>query len=221
MASISMAAPTPPDSEHLDGSLWFSCRAHSPASVTKPSESVRSSMETASSSSETAVSHSYPPTPSSSEDPSTYPLDSKPHNSASVHPNPPMHRRSCVIKILLSPHSTASQHAAENQSIFNKALSLLRNHKPSHSASFTLCALFPDTEAASSVDTSVPLVTFHDRTPVFTFHATTGILEINRDLEAALDIDRSFWVAASLAYMDFLRDREVSAWSSGFSASTT
>ncbi|KAI0309997.1 hypothetical protein OF83DRAFT_1179008, partial [Amylostereum chailletii] len=56
-----------------------------------------------------------------------------------------------------------------------------------------------------------PLLTFTDTTPVFTVRASSGVLEIDLDEVGRLGrlgVDLGFWVAVSLAYGDFLTDRE-------------
>lgn len=58
--------------------------------------------------------------------------------------------------------------------------------------------------------TPTPLLTFYDRTPLFTAASVTGLLEIDRAEERMLGIDTSFWIAIALAYWEFLEDREVS-----------
>ncbi|EJD05231.1 uncharacterized protein FOMMEDRAFT_81090, partial [Fomitiporia mediterranea MF3/22] len=142
-----------------------------------------------------------------------------------------------VKSFLLAPHSTPRVPQPENTSLFAKALSVFKNSKPSHSMSFTLCPLPPP--ESSSFDTSAstsnqpasnnrqskrhslvrldelippsppPLVTFHDRTPAWSFGSTKGLLELDTAMEREFGVDRSFWVTVSLAYMEFLMEREV------------
>lgn len=53
------------------------------------------------------------------------------------------------------------------------------------------------------------LLIFHDRTPVWNFHSTTGVVEIDIEMEREMGIERSFWVTVALTYMEFLTEREV------------
>lgn len=53
------------------------------------------------------------------------------------------------------------------------------------------------------------LLIFHDRTPVWNFHSTTGLVEIDIEMEREMGIERSFWVTVALTYMEFLTEREV------------
>lgn len=114
---------------------------------------------------------------------------------------------------------------------------MFKNHRPSHSLSFTLCPLPPsDDSPAKLVGTSqeqhpnsdhhskrhslaritelIPhsppaLVTFHDRSPAWSLGSFSGLLEIDTEMEKELGVDRSFWVAVALTYMEFLVEREV------------
>jgi hypothetical protein len=56
----------------------------------------------------------------------------------------------------------------------------------------------------------VPLLIFHDTTPVFSVSSSMGILEIHLDEISKLGVDVVFWIAIALAYGEFLGDREVS-----------
>lgn len=55
-----------------------------------------------------------------------------------------------------------------------------------------------------------PILVHHDRTPVFAVGSFTGLVEIDAGKEHALGLDRSFWIAVALTYLEFLEDREVS-----------
>ncbi len=180
-------------------------------------------METATSSSETAVAHSYPPSPPAldigvvSLSPNL--IHAKLQGSSPLLPP----SQTQVTQFLLSPHSAPHAPQAMNKSLFTRALSLFHNHKPSHSASFTVCPM-PSAALSSSarepssawhLNAPVPLLRFHDRTPIFTVRSTTGLLEIDVALERLFGVDRSFWIAVALAYMDFLEDRQVRSQFSG------
>ncbi|KAI5118728.1 hypothetical protein M0805_004526 [Coniferiporia weirii] len=204
-------------------------------SASRSSESTKSSMETITSSSETVV-HSYPPTPSgnaasaSAQPPSPATVRAK-LDQLSTAQQSPAPAASVVKQFLLAPHSSSHVPVPENTSLLVKALSMFKNNQPSHSLSFTLCPL-PESLASPSSSgaqqppsthakrhslarlgemippSPSPLVTFHDRTPVWNFGSTTGLLEIDVAMEREFGIDRSFWVTVSLAYMEFLTERE-------------
>jgi hypothetical protein len=53
-----------------------------------------------------------------------------------------------------------------------------------------------------------PIFVHHDRTPVFAVGSFTGLLEIDPGKDHALGVDRSFWIAVALTYLEFLEDRE-------------
>ena len=132
-----------------------------------------------------------------------------------------------ITQFLLAPHSSPhvpGPQLGEQRSIFTRALSLFQNHKPSHSASFTLCALdkpgnVPQVAGPSSQPRQrlsqlipkipSPLLTFHDRTPMLTVGSVTGMLEVDRAEERMLGVDTSFWIAVALTYLEFLEEREV------------
>jgi len=56
----------------------------------------------------------------------------------------------------------------------------------------------------------MPLLVFHDQTPVLTVRLLTGTLEIEKTEEVLLGVDTSFWIAVALTYLEFLQEREVS-----------
>ncbi|KAF5361431.1 hypothetical protein D9758_006120 [Tetrapyrgos nigripes] len=77
----------------------------------------------------------------------------------------------------------------------------------------TAPASLPSAATPTSGLTSIkclPLLTYHDHTSSLTFRSMTGLLEIDQAEEQLLGIDTSFWIAAALAYLDFLSDRGVS-----------
>jgi hypothetical protein len=55
----------------------------------------------------------------------------------------------------------------------------------------------------------MPLLKFHDTTPVLTVRSLSGEIEIEGREEAACGVDRGFWIAVALAYLEFLEEREV------------
>lgn len=92
---------------------------------------------------------------------------------------------------------------------------MLKNHTPSHSSSFTLSPLPPaavplghDLDPDSSAPT--PILTFHDRTPVWTVRSTHGLIELDTEQIRLLGVEMSFYVACALTYLEYLGEREVS-----------
>jgi len=53
-----------------------------------------------------------------------------------------------------------------------------------------------------------PIVTFHDRTPVWTVRSTNGVLEIDSAQVKSLGVDITFYVACALTYLEYLSERE-------------
>ena len=205
---------------YTDGALSFvaSVLTHQDrpqASTLSPvASSSASSSRTQSADSSTTLVHSYPPTP-------TQEIGSLPLSS---------HSNSVATKFLLAPHSTSHAARTEQQSVWTRIMATVRNHHPSRSLSFTLCPL-PElltTTATSALGDErghdpliipTPLLTFHDRTPLWTVRSTTGLIEINTKMEREFGVNRVFWIAVALAYLDFLEDREVSTLSCTFEIS--
>ncbi|KAL0952858.1 hypothetical protein HGRIS_007080 [Hohenbuehelia grisea] len=227
---------------HADGALMFGSRTNVPAILPPlPSPPIPPELGSATSPSS---SHSYPPTPNISIEPSAHgpPGDADialPHEAqeflspsattpapAKVRAPPPTQ----VTEFVLAPLSThpIQAQAASTGSVLSKAVSFLRTHAPHHSNSFTLARIpqatppppyvpasseLPNAGARvaqthSSPPAPPPLLNFHDRTPVLTAHAFTGLLEIDRDEERMLGVDTGFWIAVALTYLEFLGERE-------------
>ena len=72
-----------------------------------------------------------------------------------------------------------------------------------------LCSILEISSSMSVPPAPPPLITFHDRTPVWNFGSTTGLLEIDLAMERELGVDRAFWITVALAYLEFLTEREV------------
>lgn len=156
--------------------------------------------------------HSYPPTPPVNPAVRVYPPSPQTvHAKLAAIP----HTRSVaqVTQFILTPHSTA--HVPEVQpSLLGRVMAALRNHTPSHSESFTLSPI-PQVPQGQAVEGAmslapVPLLTYHDRTPVWTARSTHGVLEIDGHRVQELGVQTSFYVAVALTYLEFLMDREVS-----------
>ena len=175
----------------------------------------------------TAV-HSYPPTPPAAPivptPPSPSSIDAKLDTVESLPTRISKTTPTKITQFHLAPHSSAhvpDPQPGEQRSFITRALSLFQNHKPSHSASFTLCALDrpgyvpaaagPSSQRFSQLIPKIPspLLTFHDTTPILTVGSITGLLEIDRAEERILGVDTSFWIAVGLTYLEFLEEREV------------
>lgn len=136
-----------------------------------------------------------------------------------------------ITQFLLTPHSTSIPSAhnapAPNPSLFTRVVSALKSHAPSHSFSFTLLALPPrgladvgpaSTAAATTTSSSrsmegstvtTPILTFHDKTPVWTVRSNYGLIELDTEQVRMLGVETSFYVACALTYLEYLGEREV------------
>lgn len=223
--------PVPRSSpDYTDAALYFSCRTNSLPS-SPPSTSIsptKSGASRDSVDSDATVVHSYPPTPPVAPvvvtPPSPPTLDAKLNEIGPALPKNvgPQARPipSRIAQFLLAPHSTPhipAPQQTDHTSFITRAVSLFKNHKPSHSLSFTLTPTdnirkIQSTGSSQShhliPQTPTPLLVFHDTTPVLTFRSMSGLLEINRAEERMLGVETSFWIAVSLSYLEFLEDRE-------------
>ncbi|EMD32844.1 hypothetical protein CERSUDRAFT_99212 [Gelatoporia subvermispora B] len=128
----------------------------------------------------------------------------------------PRPARVALTHFLLTPHAHA--HVPEQRarmSVLTRVLATLKNHTPSYSYSFTLSplpAVPPGSpgpaDTQQEVPTPTPLLTFHDRTPVWAVGSTTGVIEVDALRTRALGVETSFYVAVALTYLEFLGDRE-------------
>ncbi|KAH7922497.1 hypothetical protein BV22DRAFT_1121462 [Leucogyrophana mollusca] len=226
---VSRASP-----DYVDAALSFACRTSVQPSASSYSPTTSAKTSTDSTLTDATAVHSYPPTPPVAPititPPSPQSIKAK-LDEIDVSPPPakkenPRTQPTKVTHFMLAPHSTPHVPGAqpgEQVSFFTRALSAFRNHKPSHSSSFTLCPLAPTHPTPTSTGspsqtrhrlsqlippTPSPLLTFHDRTPVLTVRSVTGLLEIDRAEERMLGIQTSFWIAVALTYLEFLEERE-------------
>ncbi|KAG6883872.1 hypothetical protein C0993_003202 [Termitomyces sp. T159_Od127] len=174
--------------------------------------------------------HSYPPTPpaATAQPSSQNSLEGKLEESLKNRSSETRIPATQVTQFLLTPHSTQVVQPTSN-SFFARAVSILKNNRPSHSNSFTLSRLPIDANPSttpthssspplnSSTETSrlptsppvlPPLLVYHDRTPMLTVGTFTGLLELDQAEEQLLGVETSFWIAIALTYLEFLEERE-------------
>ena len=147
---------------HAEGALSFKSQTNiAITSASRASESGRESTSSTRDESASSSIHSYPPTPTGAvinvQPPS--PLPSSPADR----PSPPQlkisNRRpqSQITQFILAPSSIPPTHQQPvNTSIFARALSVLKNHRPSHSNSFTLSRVLPPKMSATSGTATPP-----------------------------------------------------------------
>jgi len=118
------------------------------------------------------------------------------------------------------PHLTHPPSYAPQTSFLSRALAPLANISHASSHHFTIQPLFlPGVNNAAAaamggtgsnatpIPVTVPFVAFTDSTPVL--RATpSGTLSIDVEVVRSLGVEMAFWVAVSLAFFDFLRDRD-------------
>ncbi|KIM89877.1 hypothetical protein PILCRDRAFT_2155 [Piloderma croceum F 1598] len=214
---------------YTDAAISFACRTNVPGFP---------SFRKLSTDTDSTLVHSYPPSPPAPSvvlrPPSPTSIDAKLEEISSPqttfrrsHQSP-----SQITQFILAPHSSAHIPQPETSTFITRAISTFRNSKPSHSSSFTLCPLLPPATSPiaspdglmaiqSSVSPAsshhhfpglaqrpIPLLTFHDRTPILTVRSITGLLEINQTEEKSLGVQTSFWIAVALTYLEFLGERD-------------
>jgi len=193
---------------HTTAGLIFNCRTDVPENRSSVAGSTKSSMESDTTLTDQVSSptvHSYPPTPTASS--SAPPSSRLPPAKLDVSGRIGRKRPTRISPFLLAPHSHTHVPQPDQQPGFlGRVLSTFRNHAPSHSLSFTLSPIL--LTPPQPPPTPTPLLTFHDRTPVFTVRSITGLLELDERVECDLGVAQSFWIAIGLTYLDFLEDRE-------------
>ncbi|KAI0684224.1 hypothetical protein BC835DRAFT_1422414 [Cytidiella melzeri] len=194
-----------------EAALTFSCRTNIPSSIAaSPSSSRRKSSDSDTTLTGEPTVHSYPPTP-----PMNAAVRVLPPSPRLVHEKlaeiPQQAQQ--ITTFVLTPHSRAHIPEQKELSVFARMMSALKNSAPSHSSSFTLSPIPSVTPTASGSEPAVapiptPLLTYHDKTPVWKVGSTYGILEMDAQQEKDLGVHPSFYIAVALAYMEFLVDRE-------------
>ncbi|KAH9962320.1 hypothetical protein BGW80DRAFT_1356385 [Lactifluus volemus] len=96
-----------------------------------------------------------------------------------------------------------------SEGLFSRALRVPRSHAPTHTNSFSPSLLpkgpLPAREenagphhhmhCSQAIPGQVPLLIFHDTTPVLSVRSSTGVFEIHLDEVDKLGVDLGFWIA--------------------------
>ncbi|KAI1795463.1 hypothetical protein LXA43DRAFT_992936 [Ganoderma leucocontextum] len=178
--------------------------------------------------------HSYPPTPPTGpvvivKPPSPRSVHAK-LNSVSLGSPPLRAAQSAVTHFVVTPRPLAPP--AEQASVLSRLFAVIKSNAPSHDYSFTLAPIpaaamgsssptFATTsgsappagvarpgQASTNTLTPVPLLTFQDRTPVWTARCSSGLIELDEGQCRVLGVDPVFYVAVALTYLEFLEERE-------------
>ncbi|KJA22616.1 hypothetical protein HYPSUDRAFT_139010, partial [Hypholoma sublateritium FD-334 SS-4] len=211
---------------HTEAAMSFNTRTNIPTPPGLLAESSSQfTLQDRESTSSTASVHSYPPTPTATTQINIRPPSPIDITDASFERTPQKARPrrpaqgspSQITQFLLSAHSSQPVEQPVNASLFARALSLVKSQRPSHSNSFTLSRVLaaqspPPPPYASNISppahVHMPLLVFHDRTPVLTVRSLTGLLEIDKAEERLMGVSTSFWIAIALTYLEFLEERE-------------
>ncbi|CAL1697740.1 unnamed protein product [Somion occarium] len=219
---------------YTDSALTFACRTGSPSSHSVGTNASASSSKQSVDSDATLTErdaqkeqHSYPPTPSVTS-PTIRPislqaiearLQQLPSPSPSVsfpRPRPTSQFvTGSITHFLITPHSTPHVPAhAQKTSFFTRLVSTIKSHAPTQSYSFTISPMPPPLptnspeNAHAPITTPVPVLSFHDQTPVWTARSITGVIELDTALARSLGVEPSFYIACALTYLEFLSERE-------------
>ena len=233
---IPLVPVLPSSPYHLPGSLKFSWRTNvvhpsypnSLPSIPSPSPRLPGASSHSSTDSDVTLTdapdgqfspvHTYPPAPT----PPRAVVSPPSPNAVHAKLDQLAQARVMTSQFILLPHTHAAATAPASEGLFSRALRALKNSAPTHSNSFTLCALPdgpPPTPEAShhhhlhlsrTAFGLAPLLTFEDTTPVFSVGSSTGVFEIHLDDIEKLGLNLGFWIAVALAYGEFVGDREVS-----------
>ncbi|KXN90397.1 hypothetical protein AN958_04266 [Leucoagaricus sp. SymC.cos] len=194
---------------HVDGSLTFSSRTNPTPLPNGTPDPPQRSLTLQDDSSQASI-HSYPPTPPATHlcPPSANSISSKKEATGA---------QSQVTQFILAPLATSSPRSPthQQQSLFSRALSMLKSHSPSNSNSFTLSRVplntplsppppyvlnLPAADASRStlismnsppdpsVGSALTVAPLH--TPLLTFHDQTPVLTV-RSLTGLLEMDKS------------------------------
>ncbi len=84
---------------------------------------------------------------------------------------------------------------------------------PAQSFSIKVPAASSGESSKASNTSMLTLATFYDTTPPLSFGSlTSGVLELDDGLARLLGVDKGFYIAVALAYLEFLNDKEVCFW---------
>ncbi|VDB88502.1 unnamed protein product [Peniophora sp. CBMAI 1063] len=197
---------------HVPAALYLMCKTLTPSAPAAPPSAPDS--------------HTYPPPPTPPAVVVSPPSPSSVHAKLAELESPALRTR--TSSFVLSPHVHAIPHKQEG--IFARMARAISTNAPTVNNSFSLSPVIPSTTTASPPITPTPnsaapmrrplhpdlaagalgepLVVFRDTTPVWTMNASSGELELDLAQISTLGVDVVFWVAAALAYTEFLGDRE-------------
>ncbi|PIL26156.1 hypothetical protein GSI_11911 [Ganoderma sinense ZZ0214-1] len=147
---------------------------------------------------------------------------------------PPL--QSAVTHFVVAPRALAPPpEQAAQASIFSRLFAVIKSNAPTHDYSFALAPIpgspmgacsptSPTTSGPASPGAGagrpgqgvgagttlapVPLLAFHDRTPVWTARCSSGLIELDEGQCRVLGVDPVFYVAVALTYLEFLEERE-------------
>ncbi|KZV65261.1 hypothetical protein PENSPDRAFT_690044 [Peniophora sp. CONT] len=197
---------------HVPAALYLKCKTLVPSASALPPS--------------TPDSHTYPPPPTPPPVIVSPPSPSSVHAKLAEIESPALRTR--ATHFVLSPHIHAIPHKQEG--IFARMARAISTNAPTTNNSFSLSPVVSPASTASPPITPTPnsaapmrrplppdlaagtlgepLVMYRDTTPVWTLNASSGEIELDLAQISTLGVDVVFWVAAALAYIEFLGDRE-------------
>lgn len=156
--------------------------------------------------------HCYPPSPSTVQPPPATTTTITTQPPAQLNNNHPKSNKTAssttqntsITRFLLSPSIPSPVLPTAGLSVFlNRALAIFSPPIRAR-VSFYLTPVYSPGETSSP-----PLLSFVEQTSTFSV-ATAGTLTIDKAFEQKMGVETAFWVAVSLAYLEFLSDRDVS-----------
>jgi len=223
--------------EISDSPLRFGCRTLVP-SIASPDHAYPPSRSSLSSHSSTPVGLAQsPPSSAKQPEPVNTLMSRDPAHDIATQGDPPVafpsNRRSLPTSITRSPPPAPewqiTNYILKDGEPEEGQLAHLHHHhhlrsQPSHPPHTSLLhrALAPITRLSNSssnhfyivpesaLNPRQPLIVFTDSTPVLSA-IPSGTLTVDEQEIRALGVEMAFWIAVSLAYLDYLRDRDVSS----------
>ncbi|KAG8899406.1 hypothetical protein FRB99_006751 [Tulasnella sp. 403] len=197
-----------PSAEPTDGSFTFSCRTMS-LDLSSRYTNVRPM--------NTPSGHSYPPSPrgsiSSSSTSSNTLVQDDAVRTAGTTTDPPPRPQSQITHFLVTPHehptATPEERAQHRVSGFFSTLGKKLVGALETKKSFTIrIPAYPPSPTLPPAPL-LTLLTFHDTTPALRLGTpTSGTLELDEGIARILGVDRGFYIAIALAFLEFQSDKE-------------